>query len=64
MAIQMSLLIFGTPILHRSRLQNRFSSMADLAAWMSGSWTSLPMTNGYVVIAANQKNKPYTHKAS
>ena len=63
-AIQMNLPLFGTLIRHRFHLQNLSLSMADLAAWMNGSWTSLLMTNGCVVFAANQKNNSHTPKAS
>lgn len=47
------------PIPHPTLRQNPCSTMAGLDAWMIGSWTSLHMTNGYVVTAENKNHKIY-----
>ena len=59
MEIPMNWSLCGMPTPPPTRQQNPCSTMAVSDAWMSGSWTSPPMTNGYAVIAENQNHKTY-----
>lgn len=53
MVMLMKSFLCGMRILHPSLQKNLSSSMAASVVEMSGSWTSLHMTNGYAVIAGS-----------